>query len=66
MSNVQSLCFPKIQEWYLGLEFERIFSVAYSEVLLLQNPPQVGTTYFQGATNWFQAGTTKFQPNSKC
>ena len=44
VSNVQSLCFPKIQEWYLGLEFERIFSVAYSEVLLLQNPPQVGTT----------------------
>ena len=57
--------FPKFKNG-MGLEFERIFSVAYSEVLLLQNPPQVGTTQFQGATNWFQAGTTKFQPNSKC
>ncbi len=44
VSNVQSFGFPKIQEWYLGLEFERMFSVACSEVLLLQNAPQVGTT----------------------
>ena len=27
VSNVQSFGFPKIQEWYLGLESERIFSV---------------------------------------
>ena len=66
VSNVQRFGFPKIQEWYLGLESERIFSVGHLQVLLWQNPPKVGTTQFQGATNWFQAGTTKFQPSSKC
>ena len=52
VSNVQSFGFPKIQEWYLGLESERIFSVGHLQVLLWQNPPKVGTTQFQGATNW--------------